>query len=508
MQRNYFIWVTTLVSIIGISCQSLAQENVSRIIIQNGLVLTGLGSKPIHASIRIVGDRIAAIGHLKPLPGERIINARGYVVAPGFIDTHSHADSALAKSPLAENHIRQGITTVIVGQDGSSQYPLSKYFATLRSHPVAVNVASFVGHGTVRKEVLQGDFKRVATPDETEKMQKLISQEMTSGAMGLSSGLEYDPGFYSDTMELIECAKAAAQYDGIYISHVRNEDNQAFGAFNELITIARESKIPAQISHIKLGSKSVWGKADQVLEMMTSARKSGLDISADVYPYLFWQSSITVLIPTRDWKDRSLWAKGLVDIGGPEHVLLTSYSPNKQWAHKTIEQIARETGKDAITVIQEIVSHTHGPDGTGTEGVVVTAMTEGDLRTFLKDPNIMICSDGMPGGPHPRAAGSFPRILSRYVRETKLLSPQEAIHKMTSLPAKRMGIRDRGLLKVGNKADIVLINLETVKDTATVDNPTAVPKGIPTVIVNGVVVLDNFKMTGRKPGTPILHKGH
>ncbi|HZO90336.1 MAG TPA: D-aminoacylase [Chthonomonadaceae bacterium] len=480
-----------------------AQEGERRpasILIVGGTVVDGTGAHGRRADVRVLGDTIQEIGKLAPQPGERVIDARGLVVAPGFIDTHSHADAGLLEKPEAESQIRQGITTVIVGQDGGSHFPLQMYFEQVQAKHIAPNLASFVGHGTVRSRVLGTDYKRHATPEEEAKMAALVDQEMQAGALGLSSGLEYDPGFYATTEEVIACAREAGKYGGLYISHVRNEDNQAFQSFRELIRIAEEGHLPAQISHIKLGSKNVWGKAPDVLRLMQEADRRGLDITADVYPYLYWQSTITALVPTRDWENRAIWEKGLADVGGPEHVLLTTYTPDPAWAGKTIAALSAQTGKDPVTVIQEVVRHTHGKEATGREGVVVTAMSEDDLRTFLKAPRIMFCSDGVPGGSHPRGAGTYPRILGRYVREYHVLRLEEAIHKASALPAWRMGFADRGLIKTGMKADIVLFDPKTVIDMATTANPTAPPVGLPYVLVNGVVVLDNGKMTGERPG--------
>lgn len=478
------------------------------LLISGGMVVDGTGAKRRRADVRIVGETIAEIGKLKPKPGERVIAAEGLVVAPGFIDTHSHADGGLLDDPEAETQIRQGITTSVVGQDGGSNYPLATYFDTLEKKHVTLNIASFVGHGTVRAKVLGADYKRVATSEEIEKMSALVAQEMRSGALGLSSGLEYDPGYYSTTEEVIALAKAASAQGGLYISHVRNEDNEAFKSFRELIRISEEAHLPAQISHIKLGAASVWGKADDVLRLMAEAKRHGGDITADVYPYTYWQSSIIVLIPTRNWDDRAIWEKGLKDIGGAEHVLLTTYTPDAAWKGKTIAEIAAMTGKDPVTVIQEVVQKTHAPGATGNESVVVTAMNEDDLRRFIAAPNIMFCSDGGLHGTHPRGAGTFPRLLGRYVREQKVLPLEAIIHKMTELPAHRMGFPDRGLLRPGMKADITLFDPNTVSDTATTANPTSPPLGIPYVLINGQIVLEDGKPTGARPGEVLRRSSH
>lgn len=487
-----------LVLTLGATAQE-SEKQPSSILISGGTLVDGTGAPRRKADVRIVGDRIAAIGNLKPLPGERVIRAEGEVIAPGFIDTHSHADGGLLQTPDAETQIRQGITTSIVGQDGGSHYPLAQWYSEVEAKHVALNIGSFVGHGTVRSQILKTDYKRPSTPDETAQMAKLVAEEMKSGALGLSSGLEYDPGFYATTEEVIACAKEAGKAGGIYISHVRNEDNQAFQSFRELIRIAGEGHLPAQISHIKLGSQSVWGKAADVEKLMADARKEGLDISADVYPYTYWQSTITALIPSRDWANRAIWQKGLDDVGGPGHVLLTGYTPDPSWAGKTIQEIADSTGKDPIAVIQEVVRRTH-QENAGSESVVVTAMSEEDLKTFIASPRIMFCSDGGLHGTHPRGAGSFPRVLGRYTREAPVIPLEEAIRKMTSLAARRMGFQDRGAIRVGKKADVVIFNPQTVLDTATTADPTARPVGLNYVFVNGGLVLDDGNMTQARPG--------
>jgi N-acyl-D-amino-acid deacylase len=409
--------------------------------------------------------------------------------------------------PEAETQIRQGITTSVVGQDGGSQFPLETFFQEVTRKRVALNIASFVGHGAIRNRVTGADFKRPVTPEELEKMCALVEQEMQAGALGLSSGLEYDPGFYSTTEELVALSKVAAKHGGIYISHLRDEGNGALESVRELIRIAEEARIPAQISHIKLGTANVWGKAKEVLKMMEDANRRGLAISADVYPYLYWQSTITVLTLSRDWENRAVWEQALAEVGGASHVLLSNYTPDPAWAGKTLAEIAESVRKDPIAVIQEIVRKTHGPGVKERESVVVTAMTEGDLRAFLSAKRIMFCSDGGLRGSHPRGAGTYPRILGHYVREQRVLKLEEAIRKMTSLPARRMGFSDRGLLKPGMKADVVLFDPKTILDMATTKSPTAPPIGVSSVLVNGVPVLDGDKITGARPGRALRRKG-
>jgi N-acyl-D-amino-acid deacylase len=293
----------------------------------------------------------------------------------------------------------------------------------------------------------------------------------------------------------------------MYVSHVRDEGDRAFEAFRELIHIAEAAHIPANISHIKLATAPSWNKSGDVLRLLANARKRGLDITADVYPYTYWQSSITVLITSRDYDDRKAWEKGLADVGGADHVLLGCYMPDTSWAGKTVAQIAETTHQDPISVVEEIVHKTSGrQDGDqDSENVVVTAMTDSDVRAFVCDPHITFCSDGSMDDTHPRGAGTFPRVLGAYVREMHALPLEQAVHKMTGLSAQRMGFVDRGRIAPGMKADITLFNPWTVRDTATVDHPSAAPIGIPYVIVNGRIVLEEGKFTGVKPGMVLRH---
>lgn len=467
------------------------------LVIRGGTVYDGSGNPGVKADIRIEGDTIREVGVVKAREGDVTIDATGLAVSPGFIDAHSHADGGIFEDPDAETQIRQGITTAIVGVDGGSHYPLRDWFGRLERHRTALNFASYVGHGTVREAVM-GDDARHSTPAEWKAMAAIVDREMKDGAIGLSSGLEYQPGRYSDTTELIELAKAAGKNHGLYASHMRNEDNQSFEAIDELIKISNEGHLPGQIDHIKLGSARVWGRTGEIFTRMNQN-----DVQADVYPYLYWQSTIRVIIATEQFDDRKQWEQGLADIGGPAHVLLTNFSPDPSWAGHTIAELAATQKKDPITLIQEIINRCYGPGNKGSEGVVVTAMSEDDLKAFIQNPKICFCSDGGLHGSHPRGAGSFPRILGRYVREEKTISLQEAIRKMTSLPAQRFGLKNRGGIAPGKKADLVLFNPATVTDTATTANPQAEPKGIQTVFVNGVAVLRDGNVTHYHPGTPI-----
>lgn len=475
------------------------------IVLRGGLILDGTGEPAYSADVRIVGDRIVQVGKVKPGPDDRVIYIQGLTVAPGFIDAHSHADGGIFEDPNAETQIRQGITTAIVGEDGSSALPVGNFLDKLERQPASINFATFVGQGTIRAKVV-GTQDRKPSSEELARMKALVAESMKQGALGLSTGLEYVPNRYASTAEIIELAKVVGKYHGSYISHVRNEDNFAFEAFKELIDICTAAHLPGEINHIKLCSQRVWGREAEVSNMMATARSHGVDINADVYPYTYWQSTIRVIIATEQFEDRKQWEQGLSGVGGPSHVLLTSFSPDPSWAGKTIAEIAESTGKDPISLCQEIVRRCYGGSEKGTESVVVTAMSEDDLTKFIQDPHIVFCSDGGLHGSHPRGAGSFPRVLAKYVRETRALSLPEAIHKMTLLTAQRFGLKDRGRISKGFKADITIFDPKKVKDMATTKDPQAKPEGIPMVIVNGQIVLDHDKLTGVHSGVPIRHR--
>lgn len=465
-------------------------------LIQGGTVIDGTGRAARVADVRLMADRVVAIGKLRRRPGDWVVSAKGRVVAPGFIDAHSHADGELEQKPDAQVVVRQGITTVVVGQDGSS-VPLPRLKQGLAKSPPVVNVASFTGHGSLRRLVMGEDYKRHATADELRRMGIRLDAELKQGSLGLSTGLEYDPGFYAPTSEIQTLARRLGP--AMVISHIRDEENEALAAMRELTRIAALAGGGGQISHIKLASSPVWGRAKSALALLQPQGLRVAEITADVYPYRFWQSSITVLIPTRDWSDRAQWRRGLEEVGGAANVRLARYSPNPSWENQTIAQIAQKEGKDAVEVIQQIVAATQGEPG-GTESVIVTAMTQADLDAFVRHPRVMFCTDGGLSPRHPRGAGSFPRILGEYVRNRKVLPLAEAVRKMTSFPAQRFRLGGRGVLRVGAFADLVVFDAKRVIDRATVEKPSQPPLGIERVFVNGRQVVGPAGVTSERPG--------
>jgi N-acyl-D-amino-acid deacylase len=470
-------------------------------LIINASVIDGTGAPARPAEVRIVNGRIDAIGHWTRNPGDRVIDARGLTLAPGFIDTHSHHDWELWKLRDARAAVSQGITTIVAGQDGGSRFPLSELFGRLDTQPAAINVASYVGHGTIRRRVMGDDYKRAANASELERMRQILREEMAAGALGLSTGLEYDPGIFSTQEEVLELAKVAGAAGGRYISHMRSEDREFWRALDELLTIGRVANMPVQVSHMKLAMRGLWGRGDSLITVLNRARAQGIQVTADVYPYTMWQSTLTVLYPKRNFSDRAETDFILKEVAAPEDLVIGQYQPNPSYAGKTVAQISVLRGSDPATTLMDLIAESQAKQAD--ESVVAKGMDERDIVTILRWPFSNVCSDGELDGTHPRGFGSFPRVLGRYVREQHALTLEDAIRKMTSLAAANVGITDRGIIRPGMAADLVLFDPATVADRATITEPHAASVGIKSVWVNGEVVYDSMKTTGKYPGIAI-----
>jgi N-acyl-D-amino-acid deacylase len=475
------------------------------ILLKNAVIYDGSGSAPTRGDVRVAGDSIVDIGaDLKAREGEAVRDLKGMALAPGFIDMHSHGDRGLFDYLSADTVARQGVTTILVGQDGGSMFPLADFFGRLEKTPAAVNIASMVGHGTLRREVMGNDLLRAATPQEVAKLRELLQREMLAGALGLSTGLEYDPAHFSTTDEVVELAKVAAAAGGFYLSHVRDEGNKVFESFAEIIEIGRRATIPVQISHIKLGTTPVWHLAARRMPaIFAEAEKQGVDLKADVYPYTYWQSTIRVIILDRDYFNPEKVAKAIEENGGAERMIVTRYGPEPELAGKTLAQFALAWNVTPVEAYMRIVRATMPTDEKprgGEETVIVESMLEDDLKWFMAHPRIMFSSDGELKGRHPRGAGAFPRILGRYAREQKVLPLAEAIRKMTSLPAAQLRVQDRGRIAEGYKADLVVFDPERVIDRSTVQEPLAPPEGIVAVMVNGEWAVEDGKVTEARAG--------
>lgn len=481
---------------------SLSGQAPPATLIRNASVLDGTGAPARRVDVRIAGDRISQVGQLAPQSGERVLDAGGLTLAPGFIDTHSHHDRGLADRRDALAAVSQGITTIVVGQDGGSAIPLSTFFDSLNTTPVAVNVASYVGHGTLRRRVLGADYRRPATDDEVSRMRELLRTEMQSGALGLSTGLEYDPGIYSTPEEVVALAKEVATLGGRYMSHIRSEDRHFWKAIDEVITIGREAKLPVHVSHVKLAMRNLWGQADKLLQILDRARKDGIELTADIYPYTYWQSGATVLFPERNYDDRAEAELVLKEVVAPSDLLFTSFPPHPAYAGKTLAQIAAERKTDPASTLLNLIKEAEAADTSAS--VVATSMDEKDVASLMRWPFANICSDGAMGGGHPRGFGAFPRVLGLYVRERRVLTLEDAVRKMTSLAAANAGITDRGRIAPGQFADLVLFDPRTVIDRATTAAPQSPSDGIKIVWVNGEEVFNAGASTGNRPGRVLL----
>ena len=493
----------------ALACAAPHPQPATSTLIRGALVYDGSGSPGERRSVRLAGEQIAEVGDLSPLPGETVVDGTGLALAPGFIDTHSHHAGGIFEHRDAKAAVSQGITTIVAGQDGDSELPLADFFARLEREPVALNIASYVGHGAVRSKVLGDDFRRKARPEEVEAMEELVAREMAAGALGLSTGLEYDPGIYSDRGEVLALAKVAAAQGGRYISHIRSEDRTFWDAIDEILTIGRETGMPVQISHVKLAMKNLWGEAPRLLRLLNEARAAGVNVTADAYPYTYWHSTLTVLFPERDFSNRKAAEQVLAEIAPPEGLLLGRFAPEPSYVGKTVAEIAALRGTDPAATLMALIAESQAladETGEGTESVIATSMTEEDVEQLLAWSGTNVCSDGALNGRHPRGYGAFTRILGHYVRERGTFTLAEAIRKMTSLAAQNVGIEGRGRIAPGFYADVVLFNPRTVSDRATPTDPQAVSVGIERVWVNGKVVYAAGKTTGAYPGSVLRRK--
>jgi len=542
---KYFILVACLLQ--------LAFAQPYDLIIRNGHVVDGTGSPWYSGDMAIQNGRIAVIGQLAEASAERVIDAGGLVVAPGFIDMLGQSELSILVDPHLPSKIFQGITTEITGE-GNSVAPLNdamvkadrteydhfhitpdwrtfrEYFARLEKQGIGINVASYAGATSIRRMVL-GDDNRAPNPNELESMKALVRESMRDGAVGLSTALQYAPAPYASTEELIALAAEASKMGGIYATHMRSEGDAIIPAIDEVIRIAREAQIPAGIWHLKAAGKSNWGRMPEIVAHIEKARQSGVDIAADTYAYTAWANSFSAFIPpwAHDGGDAKLierlkdpatrarirkdmetpsaqWDNEWQEIPGPEAILV-SVVHNPQLSElqgKTIAEIAKLWSKDPIDTIFDLLI----ADEAFTS-VAVFGMSEPDVSLALQQPWVSIDNDAhgaAPDGllgkehPHPRAYGTFPRILRKYVREEEKLSLEDAIRKFSALPAQRMRLADRGVLKKGMWADIVIFDPATIRDRATFENPNQLSEGMEYVLVNGVPVIDNGKQTESLPG--------
>ena len=527
--RQQLIWnyCISSVTLLALLLPSFGNSQDYDLIIRGGKVVDGSGNPWYYADIAIKNDRIAEIGQLSNHEARRVINAHGLVVAPGFIDPHTHALRGIFEVPNAESALLQGVTTLTEGNDGSSPYPIDRHYADIDNLRISPNWAVFVGQGTIRQRVI-GFGLRKATPDEMERMKQMVRDAMEQGALGISTGLFYVPGSFTSTEEVIELSKVAAEYNGIYISHIREEAAQLIDSVQETIRIGEEANIPVQITHHKVIGVENWGASIESLRLVDEARKRGVDVTIDQYPYTASQTSINALIPqwaqaggreemlsrinsaeTYSTIKNEVVAKILYDRGGgdPKNVFISRNSWDPDMAGKNLAELAIDAGleptpENAADVVFDII---RGGGATA----VYHAIGPEDVDRIMQHPATAIGSDGPvgvfgEGAPHPRQYGTFARVLGLYVRERKILSLEEAIRKMSSQSARRLGIHDRGLITKGYFADIAIFDPDEIIDKATFENPHQYAIGTKFVLVNGTVVVENGQHTGARPGR-ILH---
>jgi N-acyl-D-amino-acid deacylase len=504
-----------------------AQE--ADILIRNGRILDGTGNSWIWGDVAIRNGKILKVGNLSGMTASKVIDAKGMIVAPGFIDVHTHIEGDELKNPTANNFILDGVTTVITGNCGASHVDIKKYLWQIDSLKTSVNVATFIGHNDVRKEVM-GTANRLPTEDEMKKMEALVRKAMQDGAVGLSTGLIYIPGTYSRTEEIVRLAKAAAMYKGVYASHMRNEGDSIVQAIEEALNIGRSANMPVQISHFKLSGQQNWGRSVQTVAMIDAARKSGVDVTIDQYPYTASSTGLSTMLPEdvlSDGQDsikarlqRPAVRKYITDymlknlkkrkLKNFSYAVVAFHRADTTLNGKSIEQINLLKGRkhkvtDEVQTVMDLMA-------AGGASMVFHGMSEEDVKRIMQYPFNMFASDASirifgQGAPHPRGFGTNARVLGKYVREQKVISLEEAVRRMTSLPAQKFGLRDRGLLREGFAADVVIFDENVVADLSTYEKPHAYSKGFHFVIVNGQLVVENEKHLGIRSGKALMGPG-
>lgn len=499
------------------------------LLITNARIVDGSGNPWFRADVAIKDGRIARIGRLGPDTANRTIDARGQILAPGFIDVHTHVESVY-NSPAAENFVRMGVTTLVTGNCGGSTTEVAEFLGRINKEPLAINLATLIGHGSVRRKAMGLD-DRAPTPEELKQMESIVEQAMKDGAVGLSTGLIYVPGTYAKTDEVVALARVAAKYQGLYATHMRNEGDKVADAIRESIQIGEQAGLPVDISHFKISNKKLWGQSPMTLGLVREARARGLSVTVDQYAYTASSTSLDSRLPawlraggldeskkrladqaTRDrvfkeMKD-TLKKSGFKDYS---YAVVASYRPDKSFNGKSIAEITKQVKNksDVTSQIEQILEMFEA----GGASMVYHSMGEDDVKRIMQEPFTMIASDAGvrqldDSVPHPRGYGNNARVLGRYVRELKLISLEDAIRKMTSLPAQTFGFRDRGLIREGLAADLVIFDENTIIDQATFDKPHQFPLGIGYVIVNGTPVLENNQMTSARSGVALRGPGY
>lgn len=496
------------------------------LVITNARVIDGAGNPWFKADVAVKDGRIARVGRVGAQEGRRVIDARNRILAPGFIDVHGHVEN-IYQQPDAENFVRMGVTSIVTGNCGGSAPDVGAFLSRIGDVPLAVNLATLVGHNTVRREVF-GAAKRRPTSEELERMKAMVERAMRDGAVGFSTGLIYVPGVYAETEEVLELARVAARFGSVYATHMRSEGMMVSEAIRESIEIGERAGMPVQISHFKISARKLWGRSDETLGLVRAARSRGLAVMVDQYAYTASSTSLDSRLP--EWVLEGGRAEGRKRLADPaqrervrremrdtlnaggfkdfSHAVVADYAPRPEFNGKSIAEITRAArGKDDLGNQVEQILEMYEAGGAQ---MVYHSMGEEDVRRIMREPFTMIASDSGvrrfgEGMPHPRGYGNNARVLGHYVRELKIITLEDAVRKMTSLPAQTFALRDRGLVREGMAADLVVFDEQTVEDRATFSAPHRYAEGFEFVIVNGSVVFEGGKMTGARPGAALRH---
>lgn len=528
----------SIVALAGVACllaaagPVAAQSDTVDLLIKNARVLDGTGGPAYRGDVAVRGDTILQIAPRIDMQAKKVVDAGGKVIAPGFIDIHVHARDSIFNVPTADNYVRQGVTTLIEGPDGGSPLPVGTYLDRVARAAIAPNFGMFVGQGSVRDAVM-GAVDRRATAQELDRMRAIVRQSMTEGAFGLSTGLFYVPGAFTPTEEVVELGKIAGQMGGMHISHMRDEATRVLDSVRETIEIGAQGGLPTQVTHHKIIGAANWGKSVDTLRLVDEARARGVDVTIDQYPYTASSTSIhAALLPS--WANEGGRARMLERLqdassrariraeairlikeerggGDPANVQISSCEWDRSLAGKRLSEVtsARRLEPTVENAADTVLWMIEQGECLG----IFHAINEQDLQRILKHPSTMVASDGgIPvygqASPHPRSYGTFARVLGHYVRELKVITLEEAVRKMSGFPAKRLGLADRGVLQEGLKADLVIFDPDTVRDTATYERPHQYAEGVSLVVINGQVVFETGRITAARPGRVLYGPGH
>ncbi len=506
----------------------ISAETAYDLVIVNARIIDGAGNPWFRGAVGIKDGRIVKVGRIDAGNAKQMIDADNKIVAPGFIDVHTHVEG-IYNNPSAENFVRMGVTSLVTGNCGGSTTDVKEFLGRAKEKPLGVNLGTLIAHGSVRSKAMGLD-NRPPTAVEQEKMNEIVEQAMKDGALGLSTGLIYVPGTFAKTEEVVELAKIASKHGGIYASHIRDEGTGVVKAIEEAINIGEQANLPVEISHFKISSKKLWGESPTTIGLIKSARERGLTVTVDQYAYTASSTSLDARMP--NWAiagGREEGKKRLADAPTREKITkemkedlrkkdfkdysfayVASYRPNPEFNGKNIAEITQMTkGKKKLNAQIEQIFEMYEKGGAG---MVYRVMSETDVQNIMRQPFTMIASDSSvrdfgEGVPHPRGYGNNARVLGKYVREMKLITLEDAIRKMTSLPAQTFDLRDRGLVREGFAADLVIFDENTILDKATFENPHQYAEGFSSVIVNGEVVFDGKAMTGKMSGQPLYGNG-